>query len=63
MAHCSYFRTRPSTEFMRYIQYLVANGITDLDLSNCPGVDQKSDIRYFFIFLLCSAVNVAVTKL
>jgi Ran GTPase-activating protein (RanGAP) involved in mRNA processing and transport len=46
MAQCNYHKTRPSIELSRYIQYLVENGITDLDLGVCPGIEQKSDISF-----------------
>eukprot|EP01111_Echinosteliopsis_oligospora_P015976 TRINITY_DN6498_c0_g1_i1.p1 TRINITY_DN6498_c0_g1~~TRINITY_DN6498_c0_g1_i1.p1 ORF type:complete len:895 (+),score=278.48 TRINITY_DN6498_c0_g1_i1:113-2797(+) len=45
-AHCSYNKTRPSVEFIRYFNYLVENGITELDLNLCPGSEIKSDISF-----------------
>jgi Ran GTPase-activating protein (RanGAP) involved in mRNA processing and transport len=44
IAYCNYFKVPVRKEFIKFIQRLVANGSTDLNLMLCPGIDPQSEI-------------------
>jgi Ran GTPase-activating protein (RanGAP) involved in mRNA processing and transport len=43
-AYCNYFKTPIRREVHRFIEALVEKNDHDLDLTNCPGIDSKSEI-------------------
>lgn len=43
-AYCNYYRSPAHNEFMHHVTDLVERGSIELDLTECPGMEPKSDI-------------------
>eukprot|EP01132_Coremiostelium_polycephalum_P007911 gene7911-9737_t len=53
-AQCNYRNTPHSTELCRLVEKYVHDGITDFDLSKCPGVEGKSELNFNIETILIS---------
>lgn len=42
-AFCDYYKVPPSQEFVKYVNDLVQQGVRDLVMDQCPGIDRKED--------------------
>eukprot|EP01124_Arcella_intermedia_P001764 TRINITY_DN10964_c0_g1_i1.p1 TRINITY_DN10964_c0_g1~~TRINITY_DN10964_c0_g1_i1.p1 ORF type:complete len:899 (+),score=162.43 TRINITY_DN10964_c0_g1_i1:28-2724(+) len=45
-AYCNLYSTPVRREVVEYVKDLVAQGITDFDLTNCAGVDTKTELSF-----------------
>ncbi|EGG16730.1 leucine-rich repeat-containing protein [Cavenderia fasciculata] len=46
IAHSYFYKTVSTLDFIRYVESIVQNGSTELDFTQCPGIDPTSEISF-----------------